>query len=87
MCVEETSPVVDQEVVFVPIQGLPHITLKGSLLVDGDTRGRSPLQLPVHGSGVRLALIHYHKRHVCQVAAVQLVTQASDPSGRERQLK
>lgn len=78
---EQTTPIIDQEVIFVAIQSLPHVILKGSLLVDGDARGRSSLQLPVHGSGLSVALIYYHKRHLCQVAAVQLVTQASNLGG------
>lgn len=78
-------PVIDQEVIFVTIQNLPHVSLKGSLLVHGNIRGRSSLQLPVHGSGLRLALIYYHKRHICQVAAVQLVTQASNSTEGQRE--
>lgn len=75
---EETTPIIDQEVIFISIQSLPHIALQRSLLIHRNSRGRSPLQLPVHGSGSSLALIHYHEGHFCQVAAVQLFTQASD---------
>lgn len=56
-------PIIDQEVIFVTIQSLPHVILKGSLLVHRNTGGRSSLQLPVHGSGLSLTLIYYHKRH------------------------
>lgn len=78
---EQTAPIIDQEVIFVTIQSLPHVILKGFLLVDRNIRGRSSLQLPEHRSGHSLALIYYHKRHLCQVAAVQLVTQASNFGG------
>ncbi|TNN89396.1 hypothetical protein EYF80_000684 [Liparis tanakae] len=51
------------------VERLPHVALKWLLLVDGDTRGRSPLQLPVQGSGVGLTLVHHHERHSCHVPA------------------
>lgn len=78
-------PIIDQKVVFVTIQSLPHVILKGSLLVHGNTRGRSSLQLPVHGSGPGLSLIYYHERHICQVAARQLATQASNPTEGQKE--
>lgn len=71
-------PVIDQEVVFVTIQRLPHIILKRRLLVHWNTRGASPLQLPVHGSGLSLSLIYYHVRNLCHVAAVQIPSQPSN---------
>lgn len=75
---EEATPIIDQEVIFVTIQSLPHIILKRSLLIHRDSRGRPSLQLPVHGSGLSLSLVYNHERHFSQVAAVQLVTQASN---------
>lgn len=76
-------PVIDQEVVFVPIQSPPHILLKRGLLVDRDPRGRYPLQLPEHGSGHGLLLVHDQEGHLRHVAPAQTLTQASDPADQE----
>jgi len=78
---EETTPIIDQEVIFVTIQLLPHVTLKGSLLIHRNIRRSFSLQLPVHGSGQSLSLIYYHERHLRQIAAVQPVTQTSNVGG------
>lgn len=75
---EETTPIVNQEVIFVTIQSLPHVILKRFLLIHGDPVGSASLQRPVHCSGMRLALIYNYERHVCQVVSIQLVTQASN---------
>lgn len=84
---EPATPIIDQKVVFVTIQSLPHVILKGSLLIHRNTRWRSSLQLPVHGSGLSLSLIYYHERHLRQVAAHQPATQASNLGGlRETEL-
>jgi len=78
---EEATPIIDQEVIFVTVQRLPHIILKGSLLIHWNTRRSSSLQLPVHGSRQRLSLIYDHERHLCQVAAAQPGMQASNTGG------
>lgn len=78
-------PIIDQKVIFVTIQSLPHVILKGSLLIHWNTRWRSSLQLPVHGSGLSLSLIYYYERHLRQVAAHQLATQASNPTEGQKE--
>lgn len=77
------SPVVDQEVIRRAAQRLPHVSLKRTLLVHLYTGGRSPLQLPVHGSGMSLSLVHYHVGDFCDVAALQPPLQDSHSAERQ----
>lgn len=75
---EETTPVINQEVIFVSVQSLPHVILKRLLLKHGDPGGSTSLQLPIHCSGMSVTLIYYYERHLSHVVAIQPITQASN---------
>lgn len=81
------SPVINQEVIFVSVQSLPHIILKRLLLKHGDPGGSTSLQLPIHCSGMSVTLIYYYERHLSHVAAIQPITQASNSTDEQMEEK
>ena len=76
-CCASPLPIIHQEVVFVSMQGLPHVVLERGLLVHWDALHHLPLQLPEHGPGLGFLLVHHQEAHILQPAPDQLVTQVS----------
>ena len=83
ICIQ-ARPVINEDVIFFSLKGGPDIILQWTLLIDGDPVCCLPLQLPVHSSGLGLLLIHYHERHVCQLALGKPVPQASHSWGEKK---
>lgn len=79
---DRSSPVVDEEVVFVTPQQLPHVGLVWLLLEDGDARRGMALQLPKHGAGQRGLLVDDHIADIAHPLLSQPLPQGPEAVGK-----
>lgn len=72
---QTTTPVIDEEVILLSSQGLPHVSLFGLLFVQYDVLRQFLAQQGVKVLGLVPLVVHHHIGHIVQTLALQLQAQ------------